>query len=290
MIGSLIYKAKILRSKFVSDKRYLTKRFVEKLGYTPNFDQPKSFNEKVTARMIFERNTLHTALADKLAVRELIVEKIGEMHLVQNIGVYNQFKEIDFNTLPNKFVLKCNHDSGSTIICRDKSTFDIKKAETKINNHLRENMYFKKREWHYKNIPPRILIEQYVELFFDHENQLTITTSRVHCFEGKPQFIEVDVQDSQGGDFSNIYDTSWVLQPFTVDLKKNSPLALIAPCKLDEMLQLSEKLCFKQGYSRIDFLLSQNNVFFSEITLTPNAGRMVITPSEWDHKLGSLWH
>ena len=289
MLESLIYNAKVFRTKFVSDKNYLTKRFINKLGYIPNFDQPKSFNEKVTARMIFERNSLHTALADKLAVRELISEKIGHQHLVPNIGIYKKFNEINFNKLPEKFVLKCNHDSGSTMICKNKQLFDLKKAELKINSHLRENNYFKKREWHYKNISPLILVEQYVELFFDSTNNFTITTSRVHCFEGQPTYLEVDVQDDKGIDYSNIYDTSWVLQPFTVDLKKNTPAILATPKKLQEMIKLSEKLCFKQGYSRIDFLFTQDDVYFSEITLTPNAGRMLITPSEWDYKLGALW-
>lgn len=289
MIESLIYQAKNLRTIFVSDEKYLSKRFFKKLGYQPNFCEPKSFNEKVTARMIYERNTLHTALADKLAVRELIVEKIGSNHLVDSLGVYRLFKEIDFNTLPNQFVLKCNHDSGSAIVCLDKNKFDRNKAELKISHHLKENMYIKKREWHYRNIPPRILIEQYVELLKDQSSNLTITTSRVHCFEGQAKYIEVDIQDENGCEFSNIYDSTWELQPFTVDLKQNSPVALMKPEKFDEMLKLSEKLCFKQGYSRIDFLLTQNEVFFSEITLTPNAGRMVITPSEWDFKLGQLW-
>lgn len=286
----LVYTAKVIRTKFVSDRVYLTKRFINKLGYTPNFDQPKSFNEKVTARMIFEKNTLYTRLADKLAVRELISNKVGHSCLVPLIGAYKKFNEIDFKTLPNQFVLKCTHDSGSAIICKNKNQFDLKKAEKKLNDHLRMNMYFTKREWHYKNIEPQIIIEQYINLFKDPETKLTITTCRVHCFEGEPKYIEVDVQDNLGVDYSNIYDTSWVLQPFKVDLKENSPIALAQPKKLGDMIQLSEKLCFKYSYSRIDFLLSQDDLFFSEITLTPNAGRMVITPSEWDLELGSLWH
>ena len=289
MLENIIYSAKVIRAKFVSDRRYLTKRFIAKLGYTPNFDQPKSFNEKVTARMIYERAPLHTKLADKFAVREMLADKICCSHFVPLIGVYKCFEEIDFNQLPNKFVLKCNHDSGSAIVCDDKAQFDIKKAQHKLNHHLKQNMYFRKREWHYKDIVPLILAEQHIDLFIDQDNKLTITTSRVHCFEGQPRYIEVDVQDSQGVDYSNMYDTSWILQPFTVDLKNNTPTCLARPQKLNKMLQLSEDLCFKYGYSRIDFLLSQDDVFFSEITLTPNAGRMVITPSEWDEKLGALW-
>ncbi len=134
MINSLIYKAKVFRTLFVSDKRYLKKRFINKLGYTPNFNQPESFNEKVTARMIFERSALHTKLADKSAVRELVIDRIGEKYLVPLVGTYCDFNSIDFNQFPNQFVLKCTHDSGSAIVCRDKSTFDIKHAKSKLNN------------------------------------------------------------------------------------------------------------------------------------------------------------
>ncbi|MEC8123408.1 MAG: ATP-grasp fold amidoligase family protein, partial [Pseudomonadota bacterium] len=243
MIENIIYTAKVIRTKFVSDKKYLTKRFINKLGYTPDFDKPESFNEKVTARMIYERAPLHTKLADKLTVREIISDKICCSHFVPLLGVYKCFSEIEFNKLPSKFVLKCNHDSGSAIVCHDKSQFDIKNAELKLKHHLKQNMYFKKREWHYKNITPLILAEEFVELWTDPNSQLTITTSRVHCFEGQPRYIEVDVQDSQGIDYSNIYDTDWVLQPFTVDLKNNSPLGLAQPKSLSKMLQLSQDLC-----------------------------------------------
>ncbi|MCH7385145.1 glycosyltransferase [Acinetobacter dispersus] len=283
------YQAKIIRTKFVSDKTYLTKRFICKLGYTPNFCSPKSFNEKVTARMIFERSPLFTKLADKCAVRELVSAKIGDSYFVPLFGIYKCFDEIDFEQIPDQFVLKCTHDSGSAIVCRDKKNFDIAAIRAKIKNHLKMNMYFRKREWHYKDICPQVLIEQYVDLYVDPESQSTITTCRVHCFEGKPEYLEIDVQDSQGKDYSNMYDTEWELQPFRVDLKENSPIALAKPQQFKDILELSEKLCFAYGYSRVDFLLSQDHVYFSEITLTPNAGRMVITPVEWDLKLGALW-
>ncbi|MDR7015664.1 ATP-grasp fold amidoligase family protein [Acinetobacter sp. 3657] len=283
------YQAKIIRTKFVSDKAYLTKRFVCKLGYTPNFCSPQSFNEKVTARMLFERSPLFTKLADKCAVRELIATKIDEAFFVPLVGAYKCFDEINFEQLPNQFVLKCTHDSGSAMVCRDKSGFDITAARAKIKNHLKMNMYFRKREWHYKDICPQILIEHFIDLYIDPKSHSTITTCRVHCFEGKPEFLEIDVQDTQGNDYSNMYNTDWELQPFRVDLKENSPSPLAKPQQLKDIIELSKKLCFTYGYSRIDFLLSQDHIYFSEITLTPNAGRMVITPAEWDFKLGSLW-
>ncbi|WOE31271.1 MULTISPECIES: ATP-grasp fold amidoligase family protein [unclassified Acinetobacter] len=290
MIKTLIYKAKCIRMLFVSDEKYLKKRFIKKLGYIPDFKQPKTFNEKVTARMIFDRSTVYTTLADKYAVREFIVNKIGEQYLVPLIGVYRNFNEIDFMQLPQRFVLKCTHDSGSAIICKNKQHFDWSVAIKKTNANLQQNMYYRKREWHYKDILPQILIEDYVELYRDPTTQSIITTCRVHCFEGQAKYVEVDVYAADGVEYSNIYDESWSLQPFTVDLKQNTPISIAQPSQFKKMWQLAEKLCFLDGYSRIDFLLSTDHVFFSEITLTPNTGRMVISPPEWDHKLGQFWH
>lgn len=289
MFENITYAAKVIRTKLISDKSYLKKRFIKKLGYQPNFDHPLSFNEKVTARMIYERNTFHTQLADKFAVRQIISKHIHSRYLVPIMMTCKKFDEINFNLLPNQFVLKCNHDSGSAIVCSNKKTFDFKKARKKLNKHLKQNMYINKREWHYKDINPLILIEQYINLYRDPNTQLTITTCRVHCFENKVQFLEIDIQDDQNNCFSNIYDASWVLQPFTVDQKNNAPFNLKAPQSLKEILELAEKISFVQGYSRIDFLIAQDQIYFSEITLTPNAGRMVISPPEWDMKLGTYW-
>jgi len=289
MLNTLIYKAKIVRSLFVSDKQYLKKRFIKKLGYVPDFNEPKTFNEKVTARMIYDRCPFYTVLADKHAVRDLVANRIGTQYLVPLLGVHHYFEDIKFDLLPQQFVLKCTHDSGSAVICKKKDTLDMPHVKKKMNRSLSMNMYYRKREWHYKNITPIIMIEKYVELYVDQITQSTITTCRVHCFQGKPKFIEVDITGADGIEYSNIYNTLWELQSFTVDGKKNTPLDVKEPVEFVKMLELAEQLCFKYGYSRIDFLLTKDTVYFSEITLTPNAGRMVIEPKQWDETLGLLW-
>jgi hypothetical protein len=289
MLNTLIYKAKIVRSLFVSDKQYLKKRFIKKLGYVPDFNEPKTFNEKVTARMIYDRCPFYTVLADKHAVRDLVANRIGTQYLVPLLGVHHYFEDIKFDLLPQQFVLKCTHESGSAVICKKKDTLDMPHVKKKMNRSLSMNMYYRKREWHYKNITPKIMIEKYVELYVDQITQSTITTCRVHCFQGKPKFIEVDITGADGIEYSNIYNTLWELQSFTVDGKKNTPLDVKEPVEFVKMLELAEQLCFKYGYSRIDFLLTKDTVYFSEITLTQNAGRMVIEPKQWDETLGLLW-
>lgn len=288
MLEKIIYKFKILRLHFVSDEKYLAKRFSKKLGYSPNFKQPSSFNEKVTARMIFDRDRLYTRLADKLAVREHIAAQIGESYLVPLLGTYRHCYDIDLNHLPDQFVLKCTHDSGSATVCTDKKNFQLKCAQQKLHIHLNKNMYVMKREWHYKNVPPMIMAEVFINLY--KQDLYTLSTCRVHCFEGQPEFVEVDVETKEPKYYSNIYDTNWNLQPFKVDCKENAPDPIAKPDQFEEMLDLAKKLCLEKGYSRIDFLLSADKkVYFSEITLTPNAGRMVIEPKDWDFKLGQYW-
>jgi len=242
MLNTLIYKAKIVRSLFVSDKQYLKKRFIKKLGYVPDFNEPKTFNEKVTARMIYDRCPFYTVLADKHAVRDLVANRIGTQYLVPLLGVHHYFEDIKFDLLPQQFVLKCTHDSGSAVICKKKDTLDMPHVKKKMNRSLSMNMYYRKREWHYKNITPKIMIEKYVELYVDQITQSTITTCRVHCFQGKPKFIEVDITGADGIEYSNIYNTLWELQSFTVDGKKNTPLDVKEPVEFVKMLELAEQL------------------------------------------------
>lgn len=127
------YLLKKLRSVVISDKLYLTNKFRKKIGYTPNFDTPKSFNEKVNYRMIYDRNPLYTQLADKLAVREYVSRKIGDQYLVPILATYNDVNEINIDKLPERFVLKCNHDSGSSVICVNKAQFNLQKAKDKLS-------------------------------------------------------------------------------------------------------------------------------------------------------------
>lgn len=281
------YLTKILRTKLISDHRYLKKKFMKKLGYTPNFKHPQSFNEKINYRILFDRSPIYTKLADKYFIRQLVTNKIGEKYLVPIISVHKRVSGINLSDLPDKFVIKCTHDSGSAIICTNKSEIDIQQIKQKINQHLKKNMYVITREWHYHKLSPLLMIEQYIPLFIDDKKN-KITACRNHCFEGKVKYIEIDIVNADGNEYTNVYDTKWILQPLKIDHKENTTLTL--PSHISETLELSEKLCLSYGYTRVDFLLSIDKIFFSEITLTPNAGRMPIKPIEWDYILGSLWY
>ena len=244
----LEYYFKQLRTLAQPDRVYLKNKFIRNLGYQPNFRHPMSLNEKINARMLFDRDPIYTRLADKISVREYVKEKIGEKYLVKILNTYRHPNEIELNTLPNRFVLKCNHDSGSTIICLDKSQFDLEMAKKKLNFHLKRNLYHVTREWHYKNISAQIICEEYIDLF-DTQCPMIPTTCRIHCFHGQPHYAEIDISDTKGCEYINVYDTQWQLQPFTLE-DPNTPEYIEKPLQFDNML---------------------------------------IKPKEWDYKLGELW-
>ena len=283
----LEYYFKQLRTLAQPDRVYLKNKFIRNLGYQPNFRHPMSLNEKINARMLFDRDPIYTRLADKISVREYVKEKIGEKYLVKILNTYRHPNEIELNTLPNRFVLKCNHDSGSTIICLDKSQFDLEMAKKKLNFHLKRNLYHVTREWHYKNISAQIICEEYIDLF-DTQCPMIPTTCRIHCFHGQPHYAEIDISDTKGCEYINVYDTQWQLQPFTLE-DPNTPEYIEKPLQFDNMLTLAKKLSIGVAYCRVDFLMSETTLLFSEMTFTPNAGRIPIKPKEWDYKLGELW-
>ncbi|MCO8051281.1 MULTISPECIES: ATP-grasp fold amidoligase family protein [Proteus] len=281
------YYFKLFRTIVLPDRVYLKNKFIRNLGYQPNFKIPTSLNEKINARMLFDRNPIYTRLADKIKVRDYVIEKIGPHYLVPIINTYSHPDEIDITQLPSRFVLKCNHDSGSTIICLDKATFDIEKAKKKLQFHLKRNLYPVTREWHYKNINAQIICEEYIDLF-DTQNPMIPTTCRLHCFNGQPHYAEIDISDTKGNGYINVYDTNWQLQPITLE-DPNTPKLIEKPTQFEIMLQLAAKLANGFNYCRVDFLMSENRLIFSEMTFTPNAGRIPIKPKEWDYKLGALW-
>ncbi|MCW2255433.1 hypothetical protein M2263_001524 [Providencia alcalifaciens] len=282
------YLFKKLRSIVVSDKLYLTNKFIKNIDYIPNFNNPQSFNEKVNYRMLNDRNPLYTQLADKLSARDYVSQKIGDQYLVPILAAYNCVEEININKLPERFVLKCNHDSGSSIICQNKSNFDLQKAKDKLSFYLMKNLYYITRERHYKNIPAKIICEQYIDLFANKNRKLVPETCRIHCFAGKPIYAEIDYTDEFGNEYINIYDTQWQLQPVTFGYP-NMLEPIAEPALFQEMLTLAKRLVSPFDYCRADFLMSEQTLYFSELTFAPNAGRTKIQPLSWDFRLGELW-
>ena len=288
VLKNLEYKLKLVRAFFISDLRYRKRKHQQEFHRVPDFENPQSLNEKINNRMIFERDPFFTMLADKIAVREYVKTKIGDDYLVPLLGCFERAELIDLNELPEQFVLKCSHDSGSAIICKNKHQFDERAAKKKLNAHLNKNMYYVTREWHYKNIKPYIICEKFIDVFGGEPLHLIPEVYRVHCFSGKAHIAEADFTDDMNNEYVNVYDPYWTILPLTMGYN-NSPHGIAEPDFYRHMITLAEKLAEGISYCRVDFIADKHQVFFSELTLTPCNGRIQICPVYWDYFLGELW-
>ncbi|MGL4800919.1 MAG: ATP-grasp fold amidoligase family protein [Cetobacterium sp.] len=293
-------KIKILTSKvyyellkklslILSDKQFIELKYLYKFRKKLNLENPKTFNEKIQWRIIHDRKNIYTQLADKYLVREYVKNKIGENYLIKILGVYKDPNEVEYDKLPNRFVMKCNHDAGSVIICLDKKKIDINKVNKKLKFFLKRNFYYFSREWHYKNIKPLIICEEFKPIFEKDRfgNELP-EDYKLHCFNGEVKFLEVQFNRFDGKRRINIYDPDWNLLEFKMG-SKNVNYYVEKPIQLEEMKKLARILSREFDYCRVDFYISEEKVYFGEITFTPCSGFDKFQPKEWDYKLGQMW-
>lgn len=269
----------------MDDETYLKKVFQMELGYPLNLDNPQTFNEKLQWLKLYNRKPEYTMMVDKYAVRKYIADTIGEQYLIPLLGVWDSPDEIDFDALPNRFVLKCNHNSGTGMcICRDKSKLDIKKVKAELRKGLKENYYLHGREWPYKDVPRKIICEKYME---DKPAQ-ELTDYKLMCFGGEVQCIFTCTDRfSPDGLKVTFFDKDWNLLPFTRHYPA-SEIPIEAPKQLKKMIALSETLSAKLPFVRTDFYEVNGNIYFGELTLSPGCGFEEFDPEEWDEKLGKL--
>lgn len=268
---------------FLPDRPYLKMRFWIEMGKKLDIDNPKTFNEKQQWLKINDRNPEYTKMVDKYAVREYIKEKLGEDYLIPFLGVWDNFDEIDFDSLPDQFVLKCTHDSGGLVICKDKSLLDKAAARKKINKCLKRNFYKFTREWPYKNVRPRIIAEK----LMTEKNGEEIKDFKIHVFDGIPKFILVCSDRFTGNGFKeDFYDTFWVRMEVKRPNTPNREIPCEKPHNLEKMLDLSSFLSKGIPFSRIDFYEIDGKIYFGEITFFPGSGLKNFEPEEWDYKIG----
>ncbi|MDY0416905.1 ATP-grasp fold amidoligase family protein [Enterobacter sp. 170198] len=283
------YLIRKCRSFLMTDLIFHTNRLKKISGKEPDIKSPTTLSEKICHRLVYDRNDLYTTLADKLAVRKYVTSRTKRVTTVPLIGVYSKASQIDFTILPDKFVLKCNHDSGSTIVCKNKAQFNYREACKKLSLALKKNLYYTTREWQYKNITPMILCEPFIDLFDDADRNTTPEMLRIHCFHGVAHYVEADFTDNNGNGFINVYDRHWNLQPFQMEYP-NTLVQPGEPALFRQALLASQELAAGIDYCRVDLMLKKHEIYFSEITLSPRRGKLTITPREWDARLGKIWH
>lgn len=254
-------------------------------GYEPNFENPKSFNEKIHWLNLNYRNPLITQCADKVKVRDYIRDTIGEKYLIPHLGIYDNPKDIDFDALPDQFVIKTNWGSGQNIICEKKSELDIPKTIKQLQKWLRpkSNHYYNSFEWCYKNISPKIIIETYIK---DSDD---LPDYKFFCCNGEPKFMFIAQDRSKGHDQLKFtfFDIAFNRLPFSQHYPTN-PNPIKKPELWNEMLQLSRTLSAPFPLVRVDFYITNGALKVGELTFCHFAGMTPFEPCEWDYKLGDF--
>lgn len=271
-------------SRLIPDRIYLQIVYFRHFKKFIDFDNPKTFNEKIQWLKLNYRNEEYTKLVDKYRVKQYITKLIGEEYVIPTLGVWNNVDDIDFKSLPEKFVLKCNNDSGGIVICKNKKDFDEAKAKSFLKERLKNNGYWYGREWPYKNVKPCIIAEKYMEDSISKD----IKDYKFFCFNGSMEFFDIDI-DRFIEHRANYYDRNGNFLPFgktycPPDYTKKIEM----PKNLDKMIELAETISHNTVLSRIDFYEIDGQVYFGEITFYPGSGFSPFTDEKWDYKLGDM--
>lgn len=264
----------------MDDEKYLKRKYKACMGKELHLDSPQTYNEKLQWLKLHDRKPEYTMMVDKYAVKRYVADIIGEKYIIPTLGVWNHFEEIDFDKLPNQFVLKCTHDSGGIVICKDKNKLDLKSAKKKIEKCLKRNYYCSNREWPYKDVKPRIIAEEYMI----DESGYELKDYKFFCFNGEPKmmFIATDRGSDTKFDF---YDMEFNHLPFT-NGHPNANKQIKKPKNYSTMIALSAKLSFGIPHVRVDFYNINGKIYFGELTFFHWSGLVPFEPEEWDYKLG----
>lgn len=270
-------------TKVLPDKLYLKLIYRLLMGKKLKLDNPQTFNEKLQWLKLNNRNLKYHQMVDKQEVKQYVAGIIGDKYIIPTIGIWDRFENIDFESLPNQFVLKCTHDSGSVVICRDKDTFDYKKAKIRITRGLKSDLFWFGREWPYKNLTRKVIAEQFMK-----SGAGSLTDFKVHCFNGEPKLILVcKDRFTQTGLTEDFFDSQWK----HLDIKRSTHLntndKISKPEELQEMLALAKKLSENIPFLRVDFYIVEHKIYFSELTFFPASGFERFVPEQWDKLLGS---
>lgn len=278
----IVLLGKCLPDNLLCNKFYLKILYRNRLKKNLNLNNPKAFNEKIQWLKLYDRKPEYTKMVDKYEVKEYVKNLIGEQHIIDTLGVYDSFKDINFSELPNKFVFKCTHDSGGVVICKDKKNLDMKDTEKKFKKLLKRNYFYNTREFPYKNVKPRIIVEPFMS---DNRNE-DLLDYKFMCFNGKVKCSFVcSERRSKQGLAVDFFDNDWKHLPFRRRYR-NLNREIKKPNNLNKMIEMAEKLSKGITFVRVDFYEINNDVYFGEMTFYPGSGLEEFIPEEWDYKFG----
>lgn len=275
--------------RFLPDKYYLSLRYRCRMGKWIDWHTPKTFSEKIQWLKIYNRRSEYTKMVDKYAVKQYVADIIGSKYIIPTLGVWDNPAHIDWHSLPDQFVLKTTHGGGNSgvVICRDKQKFDYNNAIEKLNKALKLDIYTSYREWPYKNVPRRIIAEQYI--CSKEHHQFDLPDYKFFCFNGEPKFCQV-IRGRNESETIDFYDMEWKHQEF-VGLNPNvckGDTPVLCPSNLEEMKRICRELSSDIPFLRVDLYVVDEKIYFGELTFYPASGFGRFTPEIWQYKLGDL--
>lgn len=271
------------RAHFLSDRMYLSLLYLANFRKRINWKEPKTYNEKLQWLKVYDRNPMYSMLVDKCEVKKYVADLIGERYVIPTLGIWSRFDDIDFDILPKQFVIKCTHDSGGVVIVQDKTKLDKVSAKEKIEHNMKQVFYKKSREWPYKNVKPRIIVEQYIEGGTDG-----LRDYKFFCFNGRVYYMFIASDRNTPGEELKFdyYDRDFNRLPMRQKEHPNSTYDIKKPESYGEMIQIAEKLSQGIPQVRIDLYDIAGRVFFGEYTFFHHGGFVPFIPESYDYEWG----
>lgn len=267
--------------RFLPDEIYIQLNYFAHFKRFANLKIPVTYNEKLNWLKLHDHNPLYTTLVDKYEVKKYVKKVIGGGYTVPTLGVWDSVDEIDFEKLPDQFVLKCTHDSEGLVICKDKTQLDIETAKEKLRQCQKQNFFYIGREWPYKHVKPRIIAEKYIEDHIDEE----LRDYKFFCFDGEPKVMFIASERSKGSTKFDYFDLEFnhldIMQKYpNADTRRRKPVCF------DEMIELAKVLSKGFPHVRVDFYEVDGKIYFGELTFYHFSGFMPFRPSHWDRTFG----
>lgn len=279
----LVYKVVKPWNHLLSDRFFISLQYRIVCNEKLNFNTPIKFSEKLQWLKLYDHKEYYSLLVDKIEAKKWVAKRLGKAYTIETLKVWDRAADISFDELPDKFVLKCSHNSGGVTVCTNKSALNKESIIKEYKRLLKENYYYAGREWPYKNVKPRILAERYIT-----ENpDSPLTDYKFYCFNGDPRFLYISQTDPEHKDTPITYlDTHWNMTPFH---RKNHRLLEPLPPRpenFDEMLNICRNLSSNIPFVRVDLYNIEGNIYFSELTFFPASGYNTFEPKEWDRTIG----
>ena len=281
MSSSKILKKIKYAMRIIPDRAYIQMYYFAHFKKFCNLKNPKTYNKKLNWLKLHDKNPIYTRIVDKFEAKEYVKDIIGDQYIIPTLGVWDNFDDIDFDELPQQFVLKCTHDSEGLVIVKDKDKLDKEMAKNKIESALKQNFFYIGREWPYKNVKPRIIAEKYMEDHIDGE----LRDYKFFCFDGEPKAMFVASDRASDNVKFDYFDLNFN----HLDIKQKYPHAeqpLRKPVTFEKMIELSKVLSKGFPHVRVDFYEVDGQLYFGELTFYHFSGFMPFEPNKWDKIFG----